>query len=116
MNIDELTLGQIKQIQSMCGTTKTDFSHPYQLGKCYLIRTVTCHWVGKLEAVYDQEIVLSSASWVVDTGRFNECLKNSMKNLTNAEIEPVFKGKTILNRGSFIDVNEWNHDLPREVK
>jgi len=115
IDLNDLTLGQVNQIGKLCGNSKST-KHPYKIGQAYLIRTVTCHWVGKLEAVYEQEIVLSEASWIANTGRFNECLKDSMENLNNAEIEPVFKGNTILGRAAFIDVNEWHHKLPREVK
>lgn len=38
MNIDELTLGQIKQIQSLCGLQKTEEAHP-DIGKKVIIRT-----------------------------------------------------------------------------
>ena len=91
-----------------------EHDHPYKIGQSYLIRTVTCHWVGRLIAVYSQEIVLEKASWVADTGRFHVALRDGWD--SNAEIEPVFKGNVILGRGSFIDVSEWHYDLPEQVK
>ena len=38
MNIDELTLGQIKQIQSLCGTNNKEVKQP-MLGKRCIVRT-----------------------------------------------------------------------------
>jgi hypothetical protein len=39
MNIDELTLGQLKQIKSMCGGAKENFEHPYKIRSYdYLMR------------------------------------------------------------------------------
>ena len=109
MNIDSLTLGEIKQIQTLIGTTVD--THPYQIGKNYLIRTVTMIQTGKLVAVTNQELVLEDAAWIVDTGRFNECLKDGSFN----EVEP-FPGRIIVGRGSVIDATEFNHQLPRSVK
>ena len=109
MDIDTLTLGEIKQIQTLIGTTVD--THPYQIGKNYLIRTVTMIQTGKLVAVTNQELVLEEASWIADTGRFSECLKNGTFN----EVEP-FPGKVIVGRGSVIDATEFNHQLPRSLK
>ena len=110
MNIDSLTLGEIKQIQTLIGTTVD--THPYQIGKNYLIRTVTMIQTGKLVAVTNQELVLEDVSWIADTGRFNEALKNGTLN----EVEPFPQGKVIVGRGSVIDACEWKHELPRTVK
>jgi hypothetical protein len=109
MNIDSLTIGEIKQIQSLIGTTVD--THPYQIGKNYLIRTVTMIQTGKLVAVTNQELVLEDAAWIASTGRFNECLKDG----TFDEVEP-FPDKIIVGRGSVIDATEFNHQLPRIVK
>lgn len=109
MNIDSLTLGEIKQIQTLIGTTVD--THPYQIGKNYLIRTVTMIQTGKLVAVTNQELVLEDAAWIADTGRFSECLAKGTFN----EIEP-FPNKIIIGRGSVIDATEFTHSLPRTVK
>ena len=109
MNIDSLTLGEIKQIQTLIGTTVD--THPYQIGKNYLIRTVTMIQTGKLVAVTNQELVLEDAAWIADTGRFSECLAKCTFN----EIEP-FPNKIIIGRGSVIDATEFTHSLPRTVK
>lgn len=109
MNIDSLTLGQIKEIQTLIGTTVD--THPYKIGANYLIRTVTMIQTGRLVAVTNQELVLEDAAWIASTGRFNECLKNG----TFDEVEP-FPGAIIIGRGSVIDATVFNHSLPRTVK
>lgn len=109
MNIDSLTLGEIKQIQTLIGTTVD--THPYKIGANYLIRTVTMIQTGRLVAITNQELVLEDAAWIADTGRFNECLKTGEFN----EVEP-FPGRIIVGRGSVIDATEFEHKLPRSAK
>lgn len=103
MNIDELTLGQIKEIQNLVGPDSAKQSqHAYEIGKIYLIRTVTMIDVGRLVQVTDQELVLEDAAWIADTGRFNDMLKGSEPN----EIEPFPDGRVIIGRGAIIDCTE----------
>lgn len=109
MNIDELTLGQIKQIQSLCGSKSA--THPYVIGKAYLVQTVTQYRVGKLVQVTDQELVLEGGGWMLDTGRFNECIVNG----TYSEFESVGDRKHIIGRGSIVAVDEWEHEIPEDV-
>jgi len=87
-------------------------SGPFELGRKYLIRTVTMIQIGRLVEVFDNELVLEDASWIGDTGRFNECLKSRD---VLEEVEPA-DGRVIVGRNAIIDVYEWNQDLPREVK
>ena len=84
---------------------------PYEIGKCYLIRTVTNFSVGRLTFVGPQELVLEDGSWVADTGRFGECLKAG----TLSETEK-YQSDAIIGRGSLVDVQEWKHDLPNVSK
>ena len=83
----------------------------WQVGKNYFIRTVTMHLVGRLVEIDDKEIILSEASWVADSGRFNNALKTGDLN----EVEP-FIDTVIVNRGAVVDATEWRHVLPTEVK
>jgi hypothetical protein len=112
MNIDELTLGQLKQIKSMCGGAKENFEHPYKIGQGYLIRTVTHYYTGQLDWVGDKELRLSNAAWIADTGRYHKAFE-STDNLS--EVEPI-KGDAIIGRGAVIDAVEWMNNLPMAVK
>lgn len=100
----------LEELKNLIGE-KTGLSHSYVVGKQYLIRTVTFFYTGKLESVTDSDLVLSTAAWIADTGRFHECLKTGKLN----EIEP-FVGHVIVPRAAVIDATEWLHPLPESVK
>lgn len=111
MNIDELTIGQAKQLSSLLGGTKgtEDDSH-WKVGENYFIRTVTHHLTGKLEKVTDKELVLSSASWIADSGRFHNALRDGEL----SEVEPFVAEQVVVGRGALIDACVWEHELPRK--
>lgn len=114
MNIDDMTIGQAKELAGMFGRNKAvleDDPGPWVIGRAYLIRTVTQYLIGVLEDVYPQELVLSDASWVADTGRFAEALSTG----SLSEVEPYPDGQVIIGRGSITDAGEWAHDKPRKV-
>ena len=83
----------------------------WDLGKNYLIRTVTMIQLGTLKRVTDKELILSDACWVADTGRFNEALEKGTLN----EVE-MFQRDVIVGRGSIIDATEWLTALPKKTK
>jgi hypothetical protein len=111
MNIDELTVKQVRDLQCLLGKSKDECPCPYKVGENYLIRTVTMIQIGRLESVGPQELVLSSAAWIADTGRFYDALKTGKLN----EVEP-FPDEVIIGRGSIIDATIWTHKLPKEQK
>lgn len=85
---------------------------PYEVGKAYFIRTVTMYYIGKLVAVYPQELVLEQAVWVADTGRFHQAMKDG----TLSEVEPFGTGRVVIGRGSLIDASVWAHSIPTTQK
>lgn len=112
MNIDELTLGQMKEIKSMIGCENKHKSYPYPVGKNVLIRTVTMALTGHLIEVTETELVLERAAWIADIGRYHIALRDGIL----SEVEPFPDGRVIVGRGSVVDVCEWNHELPRDAK
>ena len=108
VNLDDLTIGQVKCMQSL-NTIKKD--SPYKIGETYFIRTVTMSLVGKLVHVFDNELLLAEASWIADTGRFHQALKDGAFD----EIEP-FVNDVIVNRQAIIDATIWDHILPTTQK
>ena len=113
MDIDNLTVKEIKHIQSLLNSNGGKSEHPYKIGKNYFIRTVTHHLTGKLTKVTAKEIVLEDAAWIADDGRFMNALKEGKLN----EVEPFPSGEeVILGRGAIIDAVIWTHPLPREQK
>jgi len=75
---------------------------PWNIGKIYLIRTVTMIDTGILVAVTDKELVLEEAAWIADTGRFSDALAKAEFN----EVEPFPAGRVIINRSCIIDAVE----------
>lgn len=113
MNIDDMKVGEVKQLAAMFGGGQADVLQPFTIGKAYLIRTVTHIDIGIVEAVGDKEIVMSQVSWISSTGRFHDALMTGKLD----EVEPYPDGEqVILGRGSIIDATAWNHELPRNQK
>lgn len=98
MNIEDLTIKDVRAIASIFGQQTQD-SHPYEIGKIYLIRTVTMIDTGRVVRVTSQEIVLTDAAWIADTGRFSDAVKKA----EFSECEPFPDGEVIIGRGSVID-------------
>lgn len=110
MNIDNLTIGEARQLSSMFGG---DDLQPYEVGKNYLIRTVTMIQTGRVVEVGRQEIVLEDAAWIADTGRFSVMLEDTSK---ANEVEPYPDGRrVVVGRGAVIDAVQID-DLPRAQK
>lgn len=99
----ELTIRDLKEIlggERTAETTKVP--HPYEIGKNYHVRTVTMAIAGKLKAVYQNELVFENASWVADSGRFSEYLKDT----SNIKENEPFPNDVIIGRGAIIDCTE----------
>lgn len=117
INIDDLTLGQIKDVQRIAGCTPLSAPAPRdaytdKIGKSVFIRSVTNHYTGRLVTVTDGELVIEDAAWIADSGRWAAALSSG----TLGEVEPYPDGPVIVNRGAIADVCLWPHALPRSVK
>ena len=86
-------------------------STPFEVGKSYLIRTVTLYSVGRVKSVYPGFLVLSDASWIADTGRYHDALKSASLH----EVEPCVSDQ-IVSLGAIVDATEWTHKLPEVQK
>jgi len=80
------------------------------IGKKFFIRTVTYHLVGEVTKRIGQYLQLKDASWIGDSGRFS----NAIKEGTLDEVEPV--GIAFVNLNSITDFFPWKHKLPKEQK
>jgi hypothetical protein len=94
-------------------------SPPFTEGQSYFIRTVTYHCVGRVVAVFGARksgngmgafVQLTDASWVADSGRFAQAIKDGTLN----EVEPV--GAMYVAIASVVDVFPWVHVLPTQQK
>jgi hypothetical protein len=117
IDINSITIGELKELQSLVGNKNecSNSHHPFKIGQNYLVRTVTMIVTGKLVAVFDTELVFETASWIADTGRFNEALKKGLLADSSSEIEPS-DHPVIVGRGSIIDMYEYHHELPTKTK
>jgi hypothetical protein len=111
VNINDLTLGQIKEIHAMTNGVAPVSAHAYEIGAPYLIRCVTFYYTGRLVAVHANELVLDTAAWIPDTGRYHECVKSG----TVKECEPIV-GQLIIGRGSIVDATRWPSNVPLPVQ
>jgi hypothetical protein len=117
MNIDNLTIKEAKELAALFNNqiSKTDRPHPFKIGEHYFIRTVTMSHVGKLEEVYDDILVFSSASWVADSGRLSDVMNSGLESVPSSELEP-FVNDIFVGRGALIDMTVYNFPLPTKQK
>lgn len=80
------------------------------IGKKLFIRTVTYHLVGEVKNRIGNLFELKDASWVADSGRFMNAIKDGTLN----EVEPV--GQMWVNIESIVDIFPWVHKLPKDQK
>jgi hypothetical protein len=83
---------------------------PFEIGKSYLIRTVTYHQIGVLKDIQGDFLIFKDASWVADSGRFSECLSKGTFN----EVEYV--GAMLINKTAIVDAFPWENKVPKETK
>ena len=114
MDIETLTLKQIREIQSLVSSPAVK-THPsnYPVGKNVIVRTVTLIYTGRLEEVTDSDLVLNDCSWIPETDRYMQFVENgSVK-----ECEPYPSGLLVyINRGALLDMCELRKELPRSQK
>lgn len=84
---------------------------PYEIGKNYIIRTVTMTYTGKLVWVGDKELVVENTAWIPDSGRWMQAVRNG----TLDEVEPMNE-RAIIGRGAIVDASVISWDLPKEQK
>jgi hypothetical protein len=109
IQISEETYQKIKH--QLLENEKTELNDLNDMvGKSFFFRTVTYHIVGKVEKIIGQTLQLSTASWVADSGRF----MNAIKNGELSEVEPL--GEWFVNFSTVTDFGRWVHQLPEEQK
>lgn len=101
----ELIKDQIGQEEMVEVDSLEDF-----VGKKLFIRTVTYHMVGEVTKLVGKFLQMKNASWVADSGRFSNAIKDGTLN----EVEPI--GTAFLNSDSIVDMFEWKHKLPTTQK
>ena len=82
----------------------------FDIGQKVLVRTVTFHMLGEVTGRDGDWLTLKDASWVADSGRFNEALRDGSLN----EVE--FCGDAAVNLAAAVDAFPWPHALPKESR
>lgn len=80
------------------------------IGKKFLFRTVTFFLLGEVTKQFGKFVQLKNASWIADTGRFMNCIKEGKLD----EVEPV--GDVFVNMDTVVDFFLWKHKLPTDQK
>jgi hypothetical protein len=115
IDIDSLTIGQAKELAALLGNTtpQAQVLHFFEIGKNYIVRTVTMIYTGKLVDVGPQEIVLIDAAWIPETDRFMQFVADCAVK----ECEPYPDGRrVIIGRGALVDAVVLEKDLPRSQR
>ena len=102
IEVSEETYEKIKD--QLADGEATDISHLDDLvGKRWFFRTVTFHLVGRVVRRIGSFVQLENASWIADSGRFMQAIKEGKLN----EVEPV--GSAFVNLDSVTDFFPWKH-------
>lgn len=110
----ELSDEDLKKVQDLLGINGFKEIQSYEdlVGEKIFFRTVTYHALGEVKKIVGRFVHLKSASWIADTGRFMNFLKDGVQE--NSEIEPV--GEMFLNMDTVVDFFYWKHKIPTEQK
>ena len=80
------------------------------VGGIVFFRTVTTYYVGSVEKISGNFMVLSDASWIPDTGRYYDFIKGTPD--SNLEVEPI--GNTMVNIDTIIDIQSYGKLLTEQ--
>jgi hypothetical protein len=87
--------------------------YPFIPGTKYFIRTVTMILCGECVADYEDMVVLTKASWIADTGRYQQALETG----DFSEVEMYPSGSSIfVSKGGIIDGFSSSFELPTRQK
>lgn len=82
-----------------------------EVGKPYLIMTVTHYFTGVVKGMTPTDITLDECAWIPNTGRLNQAIAKGVVE----ECEPVGDG-VVLRAGTIVAAIPWPKPLPTKVK
>lgn len=104
-------MDKLKLIEEILGASVCSKEYDFwEIGKDYVIRTVTMIYLGKLKAITDKELLLEDCAWIPETSRWNEFLNGKSPN----EMEP-YPNDVIIGRGGILDATVYKEKLKRTV-
>jgi hypothetical protein len=111
MRTIEISEETYEKIREQLGEEITEINSFSDLvGGKYFFRTVTYHLLGNVVKQIGNFLELENASWIADSGRFMNFIKEGTVN----EVEPV--GHVWINMSSVVDFYPWKHKLFTEQK
>ena len=100
MNIEDMTIKQVRELTALLGIAGTPKTSAYEIGANYLFRTVTHIVTGKLLEIHSDGLVVTDAAWIADTGRYAQAVAKGSFN----EVEPYPDGaRVVVNFAAMID-------------
>ena len=118
INIEDLTLKQIREIQALDSPAVINEEYRPTLldklvAKNVIVRTVTMIYTGRLAEVHHDHLVLVDCSWIPETERFMQFVADGKVR----ECEPYPEGLPVfINKGALLDLCELKKELPRSQK
>src|SRR5580698_4895214 len=103
IEISDETFEKLKDQLCADGLMKEVNTYEDLVGGKYYFRTVTYHQVGEVKKIVGRFAYLKNASWVPDSGRFMQAIKDGVLN----EVEPV--GEAFVNLDAVTDFFPWKH-------
>jgi hypothetical protein len=97
----------LKMKENLTGSIKTKDDLPFEIGGQYFFRTITYFMLGKISGIKGRFIVLESASWIPDTGRFSKFINGEIK---PDECEPI-NGRVIISVDAIVDAFDYPYNL-----
>jgi hypothetical protein len=82
----------------------------WEIGKDYMIRTVTMIYLGVLKNFNDKELLFEDVAWIPETSRWNEFVNGAKPN----EMEP-YPNDVIIGRSALLDATVMTKKIKREV-
>jgi len=116
MNLDDLTIKQARELSAMFGGGSARRSHSLEVGKSYFFRTITYHYVGKIESITDSDIKFSESCWI-GWPEYNAGFQHDQMLKTGklSDVGPLPAG-TIIRLDGIIEIAPWAHEIPKERK
>lgn len=106
----DLSITDLRDLLAQPGTgphaSTTDPLDPSP-GDALIIRTVTMTLTGRVVACSPTWIILDSAAWIADSGRWADAIASG----TLSEVEPMGDGVRVA-RAAIVDTAPWQHALP----
>ena len=115
INLDDLTLGQIKELQLFAGKSPTQSSDisDYPIGHNVIVRTVTMIYTGLLHKVTEADLILLQCSWIPQTEKYKSFVETGAVKYCEPYPDDL---KVFVNRGALVDFCELKAQLPRVQK